>query len=79
MVREGHAMSKRNGRGAKARRRQVRQDRAEWPAVMPAYLASDEAYLEHVLSTPEAALTSVQRQLAREIRAHHPEVGAAPM
>ena len=35
MVREGHAMSKRNGRGAKARRRQVRQDRAEWPLSCP--------------------------------------------
>ncbi len=65
-------MSKRNRRDATPRRREAKADR-EVP--FPDYLASDEAYLEHILSTPEDRLTADQRQLAREIRAHHPEFG----
>lgn len=70
-------MSKRNSREAKARRRGAKLVRShdETAPPFPDYLATDEAYLGYVLSTPEEDLTPAQRQLAREIRAHHPEVG----
>jgi hypothetical protein len=41
--------------------------------LFPAYLESDEAYLDHVLNALDAELTDKQRQLRDEIRAHHPE------
>jgi hypothetical protein len=67
-------MSKRNTRAAKAARRKAREAERELRAIFPAYLESDEAYLDHVLNAPDAELTDKQRQLRDEIRAHHPEL-----
>jgi hypothetical protein len=69
-------VSKRNSRAAKVRRRNERAAREtgshdETP--FPAYLESDESYLEHVLHAPDSELTDQQRQLREEIRAHHPD------
>lgn len=76
-------MSKRNSREAKARRREAKSversthleaGQTSITPDSPSYLDSDEAYLRYILATPEDQLTDRQRELAREIRAHHPEL-----
>lgn len=47
----------------------------ELAEVFPPHLASDEAYLAYLLTTPEDELPGADRQLIRDIRAHHPDIG----